>query len=184
VAATLFSSVPDHLAGGDFRINSFGTLTVNPNNGIVHLAYTGWNGTDTDIFYTRSTDGGQQWDPPIVVNTRPNDQFFPWMAASPDGSVIWACYYDQGWYTGIFDLGLTDVSCSRTTNGVSFEPATRVTQQSFLPGSFLGDYMGTDVTASGGYRTVWANVHDGDADIYFGKAQLVVSPGPVGPVGP
>src|SRR6266511_2161389 len=39
-------------------------------DGVAYLAFTGWGGsvTQSDIFFTKSLDGGQTWTTPVRVN--------------------------------------------------------------------------------------------------------------------
>jgi hypothetical protein len=68
--------------------------------GHVYLAYEDWDGTQMDVKFTQSIDGGATWSSPIVVNDNvdparaPTDQFQPSVAAGPNGAVAVA-FYDR-----------------------------------------------------------------------------------------
>jgi hypothetical protein len=68
--------------------------------GHLYVAYENWNGTDMDVFFTQSTDGGQTWSAPVKVNDnvdapgQPTDQFQPEVAAGPNGAVA-VSFYDR-----------------------------------------------------------------------------------------
>jgi len=70
--------------------------------GHLYLAYENWDVTagQMDVKFTQSTDGGQHWSSPVVVNDNvdapgaPTDQFQPSVAAGPDGAVAVA-FYDR-----------------------------------------------------------------------------------------
>jgi hypothetical protein len=77
---------------------SFAASPTHP--GHLYLAYEDYNtaaGT-FDVRFTQSTDGGQTWSTPAVVNDNANplatDQFQPEVAAGPDGAVAVA-FYDR-----------------------------------------------------------------------------------------
>src|SRR2546428_247109 len=68
--------------------------------GHLYLTYEDWDGTQMDVKFTQSTDGGVTWTTPMVVNDNadkagaPTDQFQPTVAAGPGGAVAVA-FYDR-----------------------------------------------------------------------------------------
>ncbi len=66
--------------------------------GHLYLTYEDWDGTQMDVKFTQSTDGGLTWSTPAVVNDSANsattDQFQPSVAAGPNGAVAVA-FYDR-----------------------------------------------------------------------------------------
>jgi hypothetical protein len=163
-ATTSFGGGPGKLDGAT-ETHEFPSISVNQVNGHVRLVFPYWNGSDSDVMFTRSLDGGQTWSTPILVGTNPNDQFFPWMVASPVSSDTWVCYYDEGW-----NHGLLDVSCSETTDGTSFDPPVRVTSVSSPLPSFAGDYIGADFDKYNGVYLAWADFRSSsNGDIYEGS---------------
>ena len=66
--------------------------------GHLYIAYEDWDGTQMDVKFTQSTDGGLTWSTPAVVNDAVNssttDQFQPSVAAGPNGAVAVA-FYDR-----------------------------------------------------------------------------------------
>ena len=70
--------------------------------GHLYLTYEDWDPImgQADVKFTQSTDGGQHWSTPVVVNDNvdapgtPTDQFQPSIAAGPDGAVAVA-FYDR-----------------------------------------------------------------------------------------
>jgi hypothetical protein len=76
---------------GNFRVNSFPRIDVNPANGHVYIVYNanppGVDGAD--VFFVRSINGGATWSAPIRVNDDPGqfDQFFPAVAVNRAGVV-------------------------------------------------------------------------------------------------
>src|SRR5438552_315451 len=75
---------------------SFVASPTYPNH--VYLTYEDWNGTQMDVKFTQSTDGGMTWSAPAIVNDAVNsaktDQFQPSVAAGPAGAVAVA-FYDR-----------------------------------------------------------------------------------------
>jgi hypothetical protein len=66
--------------------------------GHLYLTYEDWSGTQMDVKFTQSTDGGFTWSTPAVVNDAANsgttDQFQPSVAAGVNGAVAVA-FYDR-----------------------------------------------------------------------------------------
>ena len=67
--------------------------------GHLYLAYNDFNGTQYNVFFVQSTDGGRHWSRPVAVNddiTSGNvaDHFQPAVAAGPGGAVAVA-FYDR-----------------------------------------------------------------------------------------
>ncbi len=80
-----------------------------PNAGNAYVMWTDRNGaaddpgcagltsaSNSDVFFTRSVDGGTTWSTPGVIHTNPgqSDQFNQWMAVDPTTGDIHAAYYD------------------------------------------------------------------------------------------
>jgi hypothetical protein len=97
-------------SGGHYiSTNAFPQAVVNPVTGDMYVAFDDWgdnvgkanwgdNSKDKgNIYFTESTDGGQHWSKPVQVNddqTR-NDQWFPALAVTPDGSHVGLFWYDR-----------------------------------------------------------------------------------------
>jgi hypothetical protein len=63
------------------------------------VTWEDWDGTQMDVMFSQSTDGGATWSEPLTVNDNidgatPTDQFQPSVAAGPDGAVAVA-FYDR-----------------------------------------------------------------------------------------
>ena len=135
---------------GNFRVNSFPRIDVNPVNGQVYIVFNanppGPDGAD--IFLTRSTDGGVTWFSPIRVNddNTTADQWFPDLAVNKDGNIRIFWYDRRRAAPG--DLHLDVYGTSSTDGGVSFTPNTLLSSPGgMLPavgydGEFSRTYMG------------------------------------------
>jgi hypothetical protein len=89
------------LPNTNFRDGITENFTVSPTYpGHLYLTYEDWDGTQMDIKFTQSTDGGHTWSSPVTVNDNvdaagaPTDQFQPSVAAGPNGAVAVA-FYDR-----------------------------------------------------------------------------------------
>ncbi len=125
-------------------------ISNSPYNGNI---YIGWsdqrNGTsNTDVFFVKSTDGGNTWSSPLRVNDdqTTRHQFFTWMTVDQSTGHIWAMFYDRRNTTG----DATDVYVAKSTDGGDTFENFKVSQSSFTPvtGVFFGDY--TNIAAWNG----------------------------------
>jgi hypothetical protein len=68
--------------------------------GHVYMVWEDWSGTDYDVKFSQSTDGGMSWSTPLKVNdneddeNEPTDQFQPQVASGPNGAVA-VNFYDR-----------------------------------------------------------------------------------------
>jgi hypothetical protein len=141
---------------GNIRVNSWPRMDVDksggPRNGWIYVVGCDRNlapaGSDPDIIFHRSTDGGTTWSQAIRVNQDPLNngaiQFFPAIEVD-DGGGINIVYYDDRNVGG----QLTEVYISRSTDGgdtwvdfpVSDHSFTVAPRQGSTNG-FMGDYIG------------------------------------------
>jgi hypothetical protein len=109
--------------------------------------YVNWsdqrNGlTNTDVFISKSTDGGTTWSPARMVNDdlTTAQQFFTWMTIDQTTGYVYTVFYDRRGTQG----NATDVYVARSTDGGETFTNFKVSQSSFTPTSsvFFGDYTG------------------------------------------
>lgn len=142
-----------------FRVNSFPSVAVDPRRGHVFVTWGDYRLGSAKAFIVRSTSRGERWGPEQAVsNESPNDQVFPWVAATPDGAPN-VVYYDRRDDPNNFFLSVY-VSTGRG-GGLRFEPAVRVSSGPSNPdvqfsGSFIGDYIGMAATA-GRLNPIWTD---------------------------
>jgi len=155
---------------GHDRANGMPVLMAN--NGPIHLRgmlCLLWadqrNGeNDTDIWFTRSANYGDNWAEPIRINDdRPGKhQYLPWMAIDQTTGFIYVVYYDRRSY----DDNQTDVYLAWSEDqGASFTNV-KISETPFTPSetSFFGDY--TNIAAHKGIITpIWARMDDGKTSI-------------------
>lgn len=137
---------------GNFRVNSFPRIDVDPANGNVYIVYgarPNTPGDSGDVFFIRSTDGGGSWSAPLRINTDPgtNDQFFPAVAVDGNGllRIVW---YDKRNDPENLRIGVYTVASH--DGGVSFSENHRVINETFDPAVgydpilnpvYMGDYI-------------------------------------------
>jgi len=84
-----------------WRHMGWGQPAVGP-GGVVHYVYAGRGsnpGDEGDIFYIRSTDNGDTWSAPIVLNSDAaaggnRSQWMPSLSSTPEGNLV-ATWYDR-----------------------------------------------------------------------------------------
>ncbi|RMG46844.1 MAG: exo-alpha-sialidase [Acidobacteria bacterium] len=157
-----------------FRRNSFPTAAIDtsggPYDGTVYVAWADNRNGDPDIYFTRSTDGGNTWDPPRRVNDDPvgngRDQFFPWMSVDENG------YVHLMWHDRREDPDNRDYHIRIATSrdgGATFDRNLRVTDlasDGSLTG-FLGDYAAL-AAGHGNLFPFWSDLRagTGEEDVY------------------
>lgn len=140
------------------RVRSFPSMAIDttvPAPGILYIVWADSRNGNSDIYLTRSFNGGGSWDLPRRVNddsssSHQGDQWFPWVNVDPYGGVN-VVFYDCRNDT---NNRFTEAFVARSTDsGVHFTN-TRVSEVAFdptpLPGSdYMGDYIG--ITSSSNY---------------------------------
>ncbi len=124
--------------------------------------YVNWsdqrNGiNNTDIFLSKSTDGGQTWSAPVKVNDDQSNrhQFLTWMDIDQTTGYLYFVFYDRRHYTD----NHTDVYMAISKDGGQNFSNIKISANSFVPDAsyFFGDY--TNVSAYNGViRPVWTSL--------------------------
>jgi len=135
-------------------------LSNSPYRGTIYVNWSDQrNGTDnTDIFLSKSTDGGTTWSAPIKVNddSGHKHQFLTWMDIDQTTGYLYFVFYDRRNYND----NNTDVYMAVSTDGGQSFTNTRISDSPFIPDSshFFGDY--TNISAYNGViRPVWTRLH-------------------------
>ena len=173
----------DVLAPKIARIPLSPSMAFNPKTGA--LEYVVMNNVNSatsgaDISYAESFDYGGTWSDlrPVSVdgsgNPAPQDQFFPWIAAAPNGvtHIIWFDNRNDSGNQLIETFGVstadtTDFTGFRNLSTASWDPNNSF----FTSGAFFGDYNGLAVGPGVSYP-VWTDGRNspgsplGDTDIF------------------
>lgn len=128
--------------------------------------------TNADVRLSVSRDGGATWTAPVKVTDETNatDQFFPWMAAHPNGLVSLA------WIDRRLDPDNInyDTFYTNTFDGASFLPNVRVSTATSLLGlaAGIGDYNGIAATTDAVFP-VWGDLRNQtDVQAYVARGTL------------
>lgn len=98
-------------------------------------------GTDnSDVFISKSTNGGNTWSSALKVNNdnTTRHQFFPWLTIDQTTGHLFVIFYDRRNTTGL----ATDVYVAKSVDGGESFENFKVSQSSFTPTAsiFFGDY--------------------------------------------
>ncbi|GAH47175.1 unnamed protein product, partial [marine sediment metagenome] len=175
-------------------------ITGGPYNGNIYVAYMddapGY--TDTDIYFTRSTNNGNTWSQKIRINDDPLnngcDQFHPWLTVAQDGSII-VVFLDRRLDSGnlFMDLYMTTSTnggntwsenerittvSSDPTAGSKFTPLCqaankfpiKIDQPLILAGraGLLGEYIGVTASSIDDIHPIWTDTRLGNQDVFTG----------------
>ena len=189
---------------GDIMVFSFPAIDVDitggPYNGNIYVAYMDYasGNTDTDIYFTCSTDGGNSWSQKIRINDDPLnngcDQFHPWLFVAPDGNII-VVFLDRRLDSGnlLMDLYMT----TSTDGGNSWSSNERITTVSSDPtagsvfstsnqplnkfpikinhpviltgrAGLIGEYIGVTASSINDIHPIWTDTRFGNQDVFVG----------------
>lgn len=135
--------------------------------GTIYINYTDQrNGPDdTDVWLTKSTDGGNTWSESKRVNddAAGKQQFFTWMTVDQVTGKLWFVFYDRRNHP---DLA-TDVYMAVSEDGGETFTNFIVSEEPFIPQSnvFFGDYNNIAAT-NDVVRPIWTRLHNGQTSLY------------------
>lgn len=168
--------IAKHEGGWDMKIPGLGrcngmpVLKIDNSTSKFHGAlYALWadqgNGEDdTDVWFMRSTNFGDNWSPIARVNHEEtkSHQFLPWMTVDQTTGYIYVVYYDRRAYTD----NQTDVYLAYSSDGGYTFDEVKISEIPFVPteDKFFGDY--TNIAAHNGIITpIWARMDNGKTSI-------------------
>lgn len=155
-----------------------------PMNGNVYVVWSDQREgvDDTDVWFVRSTDGGQTWTSPLnpVQESGAHHQFFPWATLDPVTGYLYIVFYDRRATAGEY----TDVYVTMSPDGGDTWSDFAVSESSFLPEShiFFGDY--TNIAAYGGkVYPIWMRMDSSVLSIWTALVEIglptAAGPGPL-----
>ena len=152
------------------RCNGFPVTYVDnsgsPFHGSIYVAWADQrNGeSDTDIWFIRSSNRGDNWSSPVKVNQDQGGkhQFLPWMTIDQTTGIIYMVYYDRRNYDDL----QTDVYLAWSIDGGNKFTEVKISETPFIPTEekFFGDY--TNISAHKGIiAPVWTRMDDGKTQV-------------------
>lgn len=161
----------DYNIPGIDRCNGLPVTKCDLSNGAHHgTIYINWsdqrNGThDTDVWLSRSIDGGDTWSQPVKVNDDlpGSHQFLTWMDIDQVSGYLFFVFYDRRNHTD----NHTDVYLAVSMDGGQTFLNRKISENAFKPvnGIFFGDYNNINVH-NGIVRPVWTRLHNGQLSIW------------------
>jgi hypothetical protein len=169
---------------GHDRCNGMPVLMIDQSKSIYQGSlYTTWadqrNGEkDTDVWFMRSTNFGDNWTTPLKLGDDKNGrhQYLPWMTIDQTTGYIYIVYYDRLNY----EDDQTDVYLSYSTNGGASFKSIKISETPFTPvdTAFFGDYI--NIAAHKGIITpVWTRMDEGKTSVWTAiikQADLIAVP--------
>ena len=141
--------------------------------------YVNWsdqrNGaSNTDVWLSKSIDGGNTWSNPVRVNndTSNRQQFFTWMDIDQSTGYLYFVFYDRRDYTD----NNTDVYLAISKDGGNTFENYKISDAPFVPNSsiFFGDYTNISVQ-NGIVRPIWTRLHNGQLSVWT----AIINPGTI-----
>ncbi len=183
------------LSGGKgIRCNSFPSMAVDrsggPNNGTIYIIWTQRGiapaGSDPDIVFVKSTDGGTTWSSPARVNddalNNGKDQILPWVTVDQATGQLICVFYDSRNVPNT----QAEVFMATSVNGGTTFTNFAVSDQAFVldpisgfSGNYAGDYIGVAAHDDIAYA-YWMSEQTGNAQGWMAKVEF----GPPCPIDP
>jgi hypothetical protein len=155
------------------RANGFPVMvadyTTGEHQGNLYINWATQHTADyTEVYFSRSTDGGQSWSEPQAIskNKIRTHRFFTWMNIDPDNGNLYAVYYDRRNHSD----ESTDVYLAWSKDGGRTWKERKISKSAFKPvdSFFFGDYNHIDVR-HGFVMPVWTAMEDGFLRIYTAR---------------
>jgi hypothetical protein len=161
----------DYGIQGISRCNGLPVTRCDLSGGAYHgTIYVNWtdqrNGEDnTDVFISKSTDGGFTWSEPVTVNDDNSNrqQFFSWMDVDQKTGIIYVIFYDRRNH----EDKSTDVYVAYSEDGGETFVNEKISEEPFSPKStiFFGDY--TNISAyNGKVAPIWARMDGSSLSVW------------------
>jgi len=118
---------------------------------------------DRDVWISKSTNGGNNWNTPVRVNndSSGNYQFFGSMCIDQTTGYLWVVYYDNRDIPSY----MYNVYVARSTDGGETFQNEKVSSTPFTSGGFIGDYI-TIAAHNGHVRPMWTRQESSYDNIY------------------
>ncbi|MBL0741298.1 sialidase family protein [Chryseolinea lacunae] len=155
---------------GYAQVRSLPTFMVDKSKGKLRGSlYVVWadqrSGTDdTDVWFMRSLNYGDNWTSPIRIGQESKGhQFMPAFTIDPENGNLYILYFDRHATTDT----QTDVYLAYSSNGGQDFQNVKVSETSFVPTEMPGVEMRNSIAAGKGIITpLWTRIDDGKASVW------------------
>lgn len=171
---------------GNARVTCINGFACDPTTGTLYVVYPDTtnvvsNGSNLNVYFTKSTNQGASWSVPVVINTdatpTPGDQFFPWLEVDRSGR-LHLLFYDTRTPVQNDSAATAQV---KPYYSISDDGGSTWTESQLMAtpwnsandgfgGGFIGDYLGT---ATAGHLTtpLYMSTQLGNADTFTHRIQ-------------
>jgi len=147
------------------------TMAVSPVFNDVYVAWTDWyNGARSNVYFSRSTNGGTSFETRVKIPTLPNPDtswhFQPWIECDRYGTIhlIW---YDTRGYAATATGGRKGTYYTYSTNrGINWAPEERVSDTTDTFSGFVGHYQSFTTDSLRLYAS-WTDRRNGTVHVYY-----------------
>jgi hypothetical protein len=161
-STTLIGNIPHSITS---------TMAVSPLFNDVYVAWTDWyNSARSNVYFSRSTNGGTSFEPRIKIPTAPNPDtsyhFQPWIECDRYGTIhiIW---YDTRGFAANNAGGRKGTYYTYSTNrGATWAPEERVSDTTDQYSGFVGHYQSFTTDSLRIYST-WTDRRNGTVHVYY-----------------
>ncbi|OIP01273.1 MAG: glycosyl hydrolase [Bacteroidetes bacterium CG2_30_33_31] len=142
-------------------------ISSGANNGTIYINWSDQsNGiNNTDIWMVKSTDGGNTWSSPKIINDDSSNrqQFFTWMTIDQKTGNLYCVFYDRRNYSD----NRTDVFLAISKDGGQSFENHKISKSPFVPNNniFFGDYTNISVY-NGMVRPIWARLNNDSLSVW------------------
>jgi hypothetical protein len=167
------------LSGYQTRVNSAGNVVADPATGDLFLVFSDNRAgahdvnspvSNTNVYLMTSRNGGSSWSGPVAVDTRGQDQWFPWVEIDPSTGGLGVLYHsrrvaDADLYDTILSQGEAGSWTRTKMDGAPSDPVHSEYFQAGVAGcqecaTFIGDYIGLSYGSDGSAYAVWTDMRD------------------------
>jgi hypothetical protein len=184
------------LSGYQVRVDSAGNIVADPSNGKLYLVFADNRAgvhdsdnpvTDVNVYLMTSTNGGQSWTGPTLVDPSSSDQSFPWVDVNPTNGTVGVLYNDRSTTNpDLYNAALSERAAGAsvfTKTTVSTAPSNPVDSLFFQAedpacpecATFYGDYIRLAYGSDGKANMAWTDMRQfvSDPDFGDGFAQFI-----------
>lgn len=176
------NGIRGYLQPNGIRVNSFPSVSIN-NSGHIYVTWAQRNlspaGTDADVCFSYSTDGGGSFSSPVRVNNdalnNGKNQFLPCITVdNSNGNIAIAFYDNRDSYTpdscDIYAAISTNSGQSFTNIKASDRPHKPIPLAGYADG-YYSDYIGI-TSANNVLYPVWTDNRNGVTQVYTARMEL------------